>query len=299
VHVRVSVLVEPRTLERFERFCLPSLVQPGNLPRVLRDGATVTFSLYAPAEQRERLRAALERHLAALLAGGAIAAAIAAVDPSVPVAAAQHERYLYESREAARSGAAVLILGADTFYGDDSLGNLAVYARKPGVVVAGLSLRVREHAFAALLGSPPVTNARLVDVALESAASDVAASRTDVAPNAALDTGLALRPLSDDVFAVTENFARPVMFWPDPSDLEFGWGIDTWIWPAKAMEERRWRLLASSDLFFCAQVVARDEDVAPAIVSGKMYEDGFRCELPQTLQSQMFVATLRRERTTG
>ena len=289
-------------------------MQPDNIPWLLRNGFEVLFTFYTlkPDEQRlwEMLKVAFD---GVATDPGKLHLRVAALDmPITDGYKLKIAAFLQECQSAIEAGAPVLGTGADCFYGNGSIRNVCTYGMKPGIAVAILSSRVKEEPFLRLLdeyrsafGDEPVSNARLVDMALRTEIDALVNSCVDVERNASFRTGTSVRDVSDDIQIRIFHLPSPIMFWPLETDMKY---LDVWchgvyesvdhLWPEKLLAERRWRVMASSDLFFLvelnpAKLLAKWHDYP--VDDNRLYNESYEFETPATLMSEMIVATLRRE----
>ena len=204
-------------------------------------------------------------------------------------AAYERQWFLTECRAAHEEGAALMLLRTSAFYGDGSLGNLARYCEKTGIATFGPHLDVPGGAFLAQLegyrarhGSRPISNARLVDVALSLQKLVGNADDVDRDRNASYRSGTAYRAVSTSEHVMIQHNPALLMFWPTASDLDFerayaGVSVGR-LWPEKMLAEGRLRLMGSSDV--CFFVNARSEDYAYPLEDGRRFNEQYAFGLP-------------------
>ena len=295
----------------FQTFALPSLLQPENLPWLLANGCELTFTAYTIPSESAHVASILERALSeAGIRGQGITPAVAVVE-SQDARVIKYHWFAEECQRAIASGAAMMCVAADGFWGNGTIRNLATYCRKADVATAGVYLRVRRERFLEMLtayrgrfGAAPISNGKLVDMGFEAAIDAIASSHADEDLNATYSTGVSLRSVGDGLFAMVHHLPTPFMFWPRASDVEFfevygGGAIESLdhIFQGKLIAERRWRLLASTDLAFLVEATTAGSEgqhnYSPE--SGRRYNDDFYLQLPHTRLQQLVLIAVRRE----
>lgn len=313
--LRVFVLAWDWAVDVFRDIALPSLMQPDNIPWLVQNGYTVTMSCYTKPPNVPQLRTVFSEALTRfrfppeLMKINVGAATIPDEDPGS--FGMKRLAFLTECNYAIEQDSPVLFTAADSFYGNGSVRNVCVYNQHPGMAIGAPYSRVRKGPFLQLLseyrakfGDAPVSNAKLVDMALRCEISALVHSNVDVDKNASFQSSGSFRKLTDELHVGIFHLPSPVMFWPRPSDVRF---FDLWcggifsmldhVWPAKLMTERRWRTMASSDLFYMAEL--NDERVESeheyGLEEGRLYNESFEFVLPNTKASEQILFTLRRE----
>jgi|SRR5579863_3907002 len=302
-------------VSEFELVSLPSALQPDNIPWLIRNGFKVEFTVYTLDRDAARVQELLERALAAAeIPKGALNCSIATTPSAGNPDKFEILRiaFVNECWKAISEGAALMFIGADAFYGNGSIRNMATYCRKPGIVTGGISLRVRRDPFLQLLGrfreafgNRPVSNARLVDMSLQTQLDILQECDVDSDTNASFQIGTSLRRVAPDLLTAIIHNHSPFMFWPQESDVYFletkcygGKNMETLdhLWPSQLVTQRRWRLFASTDLFFAAELTS-DEVVHNAPSEPNMlYNELFKfADLPHTHMHEQIVLTLRSE----
>ncbi len=302
-------------VDDFFEFSLPSLLQPDNLPWLVHNGYEIIFSVYTVDRDVPRITAHLERLFSALDApAGALSVHIKAVELNGGEPNSREIKRLafrFECEQAVEEGVPMMIITADVFYGNGSLRNIAVYCRKPGIVAAAPYMRVKREPFADVLaeyrrafGDRPVGNAALVDMSMRTMIDAFSLLNVDQDRNTSYRASASMRTIAPDLHVIVLHFPGPFMFWPNESDLHFfevylGGNYDMLdkLWTMKLVAERRWRLLASRDLFFVAELnnpMVEQAHVYP-LEDGRLYNETFWLEFSNTHMHEMTVVTLRRE----
>lgn len=303
----------------FEMVLAPSLLQPNNLPWLLQNGYDVQFTVFTVQRDAQRVKDTIERAFSPLKGlGGRFMATVGVID-GIEENAANLKRaaFMIEFENAVAEEAPVVLTSADVFFGDAAIRNIVTYCRKPGVVAAGIHLRVQREPFLSLLhrhreafGDRPVSNAKLVDICMQTLIGALEASNVDRDVNASASTAVSIRNIRPDLFTLVHHLPTQVMVWPNESDLHFLFGrvggrdafdniwlIDN-LWPEKLIAEGRWRLLASSDLFFMVELTPADEEHrshshAPA--ANMLYNEQYGRDRPNFRMHEQILVTLRRQ----
>jgi hypothetical protein len=295
-----------------ETVLAPSLLQPGNIPWLLANGYDVQFTAFTIERDAPRVQGALQRLFAGLgVPSEHLDVSLAVLSGIEPGPNFKKAAFLTECRNAIAENAAVVIASTDFFFGDESIRNLATYCRKPDVVAAGVHLRVRREPFLELLGryrkafgDKPLPNAKLVDMCMQTLIDCLENSKVDHDLNASASTAVAIRSIAPDLFTVVHHLPTPTMFWPNQSDVQYlferggAFELVDHVWAEKLTAEGRWRLLASSDLFFMVELTSTEEEqrkhTFPA-EKGMLYNEHFPRDRPHLRMHEQILVTLRRE----
>jgi hypothetical protein len=314
--VRFAIWIWDRGVDDFVASCLPSVMQPKNIPWLVREGYPVALDFYTlkhDGPRVEKLASELHRGLTAL-----------APDPELVTASittAPGGRSAYDTkttffevlvRRSVETQSHGLFVFADMYFGDGSIRNIVTYGRKPRVTVSGLYLRVKRVPFEELLarhhaatGATTISNARLVDICLDTLIDGMRASFVDEDRNASFATSGAIRKLSDELYTYTFHAPTPMLFFFEESDLAFfsrfiwNFHLLDHIWPSMLIAQNRWRVMASSDLFFVAELNPADVESElhmPPVRDGMLYNDDYDQEHLHGRIHQTMLMTLRRER---
>jgi hypothetical protein len=310
--VQFAIWIWAHGVDDFLRFCLPSILQPNNIPWLARNGYVISLDFYTIAADRQRvgeLAGQLQEYLRGLVPDGDITATLTAVPPDV-VYAQVIKTTFFETivRKAVATDAHVMLAFADMYFGDGSIRNIMTYGQKPRVSVSGLYLRVKQQPFSRLLGQHPgesISNARLVDICLDTLIDGMQASIVDEDRNASYVTSGALRRISDDLYTYTFHAPTPILFTFEESDLHFferflwNYSLLDHIWPTMLIAQNRWRVMASSDLFFLAELNHVEVETGVhtfPMQDGMLYNDDYEQEHLHGRIHQTILMTLRRER---
>jgi hypothetical protein len=295
-------------------FCLPSLAQANNVPWLERNGYSVALDFYTLKSDEARVRALAEAfHLQVRGSHTSSMTASISVGPDgLSDTDAKCLFFINVSQQNRSTGSNGIFAFGDRFFGDGSIRNIVTYAKRPGMTVGGLHLRVDRELFHAGLArhashtaGAPVTNSRLTDIALDSLVASMKASFVDNDTNASLSTGAAIRELDNDMLAYTSHALLPMLFSFEQRDLDFfarfqnDFPLFHHIWPSMLIAQNRWRMLASSDLFCVAEVhtaeTPRELAQVPQI-PGMRFNDEFNQEHLRGRIAQTTLIALRRER---
>ena len=315
MRVRFGILAWNWGVGEFESVLLPSLLQPANVPWLIHNGYELALTVYTVESDAPRIRDILGAALAPLSPPpGSLSVNLAlssrADQPDTPNL--KRIAFLTECRQGIAERCPVMLMGSDCFFGNGSIRNITTYCRKPDVVAAGIYLRVDRDAFMELLqryraafGAEPLSNAKLVDMGWQTQIEALRCSNVDSDRNASFSTAVSTRVIAPDLIAMVHHLPSPFMFWPQQSDIDFfefyGGGAFESLdraWPTQLIGQRRWRLLASSDLFFLVELTPGD--VAERIHSfaaedGMLYNERYYYDLPNMHMHEQIVITLRRE----
>lgn len=314
--VRVVVWIWDRGVEDFATYCLPSLLQPDNLPWLVRNGYELSLDFFTHAADAPRVQALaidLDRRLHEVSGNARVTTSLAAVQ-STGESAYEIKTKLFENfvGTAVSTKSHVLLAFADMYYGNGSIRNIVTYGRKPRVSVGGLYLRVKREPFTRLLahhkavtGSETISNARLVDICMDCLIDGMQASIVDQDRNASYLTSGAIRKISDDLYTYTFHAPTPFLFYFEEQDAlffsRFRWNFHflDHIWPTMLIAQNRWRVMASSDLFFVAELNPEDVEAGQhtyPVQEGMLYNDEFFQEHLHGRYHQTMLMALRRER---
>jgi len=289
-------------------------MQPDNLPWLLQNGVRVSLIVYTIERDGAAVRAMLERALEGAGLTGMLDVDVAMIQDAALANSLELKRKILvlELQHAMADHAALMMLAADCYFGNGSIRNIVTYCRKPGIVAGGIHVRAKRAEFRALLdqyrekfGPAPIPNAKLVDMSLRSQITAFSQSNVDNDRNASGETAISLREVAPNLMTVIQHIPSPFMFWPQQSDINFfrvggngkGWEGFDHLWPSEVVMQRRWRMLASSDLFFLVELTDEVEQghMYP-MEEGMRYNERFKhSDLPHIVVNETIVCTLRRE----
>jgi hypothetical protein len=305
-------------IAKYCSFALPSLLQPGNAPRLLGD-FDVRFRLYTTTVSAELLRKSIRRAIRSLPFSPADADDLMKRFHIDAVRLSGETEDLYrgnpkaygqvrnrklqglsltkEIRICLDADAIMVQCTADFVFGNASLTNLVRTCHERSMSVAALILRVDEEQFKELMvgQSWPIENDRLATLVVETLHSSWRCMVPGGERNFGLLLGHEARALSSRLFAVT--YTAPTVFATrfNKTDLALfrsSTDLRAWdgIWPQKLVAERRFVCLGSSDMALCAELTPRDkgepkrlealyDEIADLIDSSDGFQYGSQSEL--------------------
>jgi hypothetical protein len=255
----------------YERIAVRSLTQTRN-KAAIPPGAVV--SVYSDAESMWRV--------------AAISACLGAVEPHVlPLSEntydTQNCAFIEEVGRCVREDAALVIVNPDCFWGDGSLANLLAIAGEQNVCVASPHVRVDRDKFLAAVSASELDNQSLVSLAMRTLHqswidADVSKERANT-----YHTGIAIRRIGIQLHAVSH--LQPTVFFARLNARDYGFfaehpqarGLWDHAWPATLIEQNRYRVVASSDAVFIAELTdATTHNTELRTVDPKKPDDFFR-----------------------
>ena len=299
-----SIVYGEDYIRRYCEFALPALLQPGNVPALMRD-FDVRLCLYTTPDSMDTLQSSLAKRLYRHEYGKAIAPLVKimaitiesdrSVDKNVAQARILANRQLQNAclfREISASvglKALTLLCPADVFTGNGSLINLANAARDSKVCIASPYLKVDGDRFRKLIAAEkwPIENDRLVTLSIQSLLDYQRGTVRGGSRHLAYLLGADMLQVSPRLFGAIFCFPSVVISRFTSADLGFfrlqddfrQWDM---TWPAKLIAERRFLFLGSSDFAF--QVELRQDSQAGVDAYLKM-DDQFRRDIdPRDLQ---------------
>ncbi len=313
--IRFIILIWGDAVDDFLSICLPSLMQPNNIPWLVRNGYAVALDFYTVKRDEPRVSAFasdLHNQIRAIAPPGDAVTATLTVGPD-GLSDFDNRSVFFRALAAklVETRSHGLFAEADRFFGDGSIRHIVTYGEKPGVTVSGLMLDVERERFrervarhVAVAVGKPVTNPRLVDIALDSLTPAMRAAFADDEHNASYVSSGTFRHVSDDLSTYTLHAPLPMLFFFEDEDLEFFerflWNMALFehVWPSMLIAKNRWRMMASSDLFCVARVVlgASGDASADAAQPGMQYNDEYDQEHLHGRIHQTMLIALRRER---
>jgi hypothetical protein len=313
--IRFAIWIWNRGIDDFVTSCLPSILQPNNIPWLIRNGYPVALDFYTiswSAEVIQRLAGSLETQLRGLADGADVTTTMFVIDAAPGSYELKTSFFKTLVRRGIDAQSHGLFVFADMYYGDGSIRNIVTYGQKPRVTVSGLYLRVKRARFSELLdrhhaatGGTTISNARLVDIAFDCLIDGMKASIVDDDRNASYSTSGSIRRITDELYTYTFHAPTPILFFFEEQDAKFfarfDWNVYLLdhIWPSMLIAQNRWRVMASSDLFFLAELNAAELETdvhTHPTKPGMRYNDEYGHEHLNGRVHQTLLMTLRRER---
>ena len=312
---RFAIWVWGRSIDDFARFCLPSILQPGNLPWLVRNGYPIVLDFYkitTSTDNVERLAQSIVETLHGMTTDADVTATVHAADAAKAVSEIKIEFFKLLVKRGIESRAPGLFVFADMYFGDGSIRNIVTYGQKPGVTIGGLYLRVKRDLFSDLLDlhfhvtqTRSISNGRLVDIAFDSLIDGMRSSFADDDNNATFATSGSIRKITDELYTYTFHSPTPILFVFEEQDAvffeRFNWNVYflDHIWPSLLIAQNRWRVMASSDMFFLAELNGGALEAAlhtHLMLNGMQYNDEYIHEQLNGRVHQTMLMTMRRER---
>lgn len=273
-----------RQIDFFERYTLPSLLWPDNLPL---SGMGVVHDLYTRSQDEERLRWIMSRNSPSGFYNLTVA------PPGTPDLMIWALRAA--SAKACQSKARMLVAMPDVIFGNGSIGNLLKYASGKSVSLACAHLRINEEDFVGFYKDsiPTFSNPELVDLAFQFPHQNTEASWLG-GQNASHISGLTLTRISDSLVALTHRLPTIYLTHFTGDDVDYfhrSAGMSCWDhdWPSTLLDGRL-RFIGSSDLFFAVELTERASHIVPCGVAG---EGTYHKGQPHHLLNRHFVCCLR------
>ncbi len=310
----LSVVYGERYLDLFQRACLRSLWQPGNLPALLSADREIEHLVVTPSDQ---FTVEIPGHVEDI-------GRYAIKQVWYGDEAKAHQRGTLEwMKMCAADGSLAMGANPDWFFADGSVANMVNYLQDRDLAVAGLYARVNDGMFLGHIdfrydtfsddkGVFNVSPSELVNLAMLNY-PHYCLSHADVSKeqNHSAHSGVFVQPISpglwsmslrvpnvilasvtkDDCWEYTEHMAQHKSGWWD------------WVWPTKLIEHGRLKFLQSSDLFFMVDLTKPDVN-HPIVEPNRLWNDDFvadgRTEKElghkarlHSLACKAFVGTLR------
>ncbi len=225
--------------------CVPSLLQPGNLPAVER----VAWHIYTRGDH-PRLGEAVQRIEAA------------GIRVVVEQVEAPESALLRTVRPNRRRGELFLMAPPDTFFGDGSVRNLVACIGDRQIHLAAAHLRTDSTR---PLPQVPMSNAQLVTYAFENLHEDNRLQFCDLERNATRTGGIALRQIGTRLWQCIHHLptiylsrfdAEDEQYWKENANAPDNWDH---YWPSNLVNRDRFRVVGSSDTFFAIEITGPDK----------------------------------------
>lgn len=285
--VLIATIVYGDYIEYFEKVCLRSLFQKGNIPHLVKEGYDIEYVIYTKEnEDIEKLEGVVARNR-----GKGFNFVINARYGNDNGAMIREMIELGMERDAF-----VFSLNPDFFFCDNALKNLVSYKFKNKMCVAATHVRVNDSEFLDKISKVKgnVSAPKLVNMAMECLHPSWKDSFVSNDSNNSWITGSALQQISEKMWVAT--FRIPTVFFAkfEPSDHQFFTRFDLWDhqWPTKLMEENRFKFNGSSDFFFAVELTKTGESI-PQCEEGKLWNDDFHVGTKHAEVNRNFLVTLR------
>ena len=280
-----GTIVYDKYIDIFEEVCLRSLMQEGNIPALLEEGYEIRYYIYTMNDEH------LARVKKIKIKGVRIEVfdftemdntklLHAMIDQSI----GQNERLLF--------------ISPDYFVGNGSIYNIVTYNSNDNLCIAALHMRVDYDKFLNVIKQTQgtISNPQLVDLAMRNLHKSWRESFVNEESNNSFFSGSAVQTITDKLWSVT--FRIPTVFLAkfQASDREDLPKFDhwDWEWPAKLIEQKRYKSIGSSDMFFAVELTKTRENI-PGVQPGSKWNDEFRVEKPHSKVNRNFLTILRGE----
>ena len=245
----------------YERVAIRSLTQPKNRAAIAADDVVSIYTDAATAERVGKATQALSPNLDVHI-----------MNTSGDHYDVQNRCFIEEIGRCVREDATLLIVNPDCFWGDGSLANLLAIAGEQDVCIASPHVRVDRDKFLTALPEfadigvhqTNMHNADLVRLAMRTLHqswidADVTKERANT-----FETGIAIRRISEGLYAVSH--LQPTVFLARVNARDYGFfaerqgarGLWDHFWPAELIGAGRYRVVASSDAIFIAELTEAD-----------------------------------------
>lgn len=280
VHLLTVVWGNDR-LRLFEHALLRSVLQRGNLPRLVRDGVSVSIDVHTTLKHVGDVHRILKRTLCerpAHVRDGIQISIFVTVGPKVHLESALRRTM----RRCARRNASMLMAPPDSYFANGSINNLVQAQAGRNVSVAAVHLRVVDEEFLRALDAfeGDIEAPMLDSLALETAHDNVANGFIERDRNCASETGVALQVLEPNMVLVTHRIPTIHLIAVEQSDVEYFEGRPFQAWDhqmtALHIAHGRFKYIGSSDAFFMVELTDAESHLVPAETSA--WSDTYKWE---------------------
>lgn len=245
----------------YDRVAVRSLTQPQNRAAIPLDAVVSIYTDAATADRVGKASQALSPNLDVHI-----------MDTSGDHYDVQNRCFIEEIGRCVREDAAMLIINPDCFWGDASLANLLAIAGEQDVCIASPHVRVDKATFGLHLDNSRaivLDNRNLVALSMRTLhQSWIDADATKERSNT-YHTGIALRRIGEGLYAVSH--LQPTVFLARVNARDYGYfaerpnarGLWDHFWPSQLIESGRYRVVASSDAVFIAELTEADTHNTP------------------------------------
>lgn len=273
----LTVAYGERYLDLFQRACLRSLWQPGNIPALLKQGREIEHLVVTPPSTPGVWKYSSPHYK------------VRCVWYENEDITKSHSRGILEwMKMCADDGSLAMAANPDWFFADGSVANMVNYLQDRDLAVAGLYARVDDKAFLRqidllhTIGPIPISSAELVHLSMMRMHYCLKYADISKDSNHSANSGVFVQHISDGLWSM--NMRVPNVFltnitYEDCREFEkhreqhkSGWW--DWVWPSRLMEQGRLKFLQSSDLFFMVDLTQPDVN-HPVVESNRLWNDDF------------------------
>ena len=299
-----SVVWGDEFLEPFFSYTVPSLLQEGNIPALVKAGYELELTMYSHPEEYERVAAQYAPCLDRLRHYVTITV--------IPLDGLEtgwwstgHFHYVTgalidQIKRCIGENAMMFDTRPDTIYGNRSITNAVMAVRGKEVCLAAAHPRVNKKSIQRSdvlerlkTSGGNIENEQLVDLAFAYAHQSLLGCFDNEDSNMT-HTGISIRKIDRSTYSVIHNvpmiwlanfvkddlkfFASPGPYWDDRWESR---------WPRFLLRQNRLKLSGSSDLFFCIDLTAEEERSVP-MEQGLLNNDRFRTRRRRYLHNYVF-----------
>lgn len=254
-------------IDMFERVCLRSLMQKGNVPYLLSCGYNITHLIYTTTTDAERLGKIVDKYKTDRLEFKIMTNNAVGYGRNLQKT---NMIFLVESVAYCVNNPAPMFLATpDVFIGDGSLSNLISFNMKKDICIAALHVRVDRDRFLKLLDGMQgdISNGVLATVGMSVLSQSWADAFIDKDRNCSWQSGSAVQKIRDKLWAVTFRIPTVYLARLNRGDMAYfnsncDYGHWDHSWPEYLIKEKRYKFAGSSDLFFAVELTSPENNKA-------------------------------------
>ncbi|MDP2672064.1 MAG: hypothetical protein Q8O68_00960 [Candidatus Daviesbacteria bacterium] len=254
-------------IDLFEKVCLRSLMQAGNVPHLISCGYNITHLIYTTTPDVEKIEKIIGKYSTDRLEFKIMTNNAVGYGRNL---AKTNMIFLVESVAYCVSNPCPMFLATpDVFIGDGSLSNLVSYNAKKDICLAALHVRVDRDKFLNWIKGIEggVSNPALVTAGMGMLSQSWADSFIDRDKNCSWHAGTAVQKIKDKLWAVSFRIPTVYLARLNQSDMDYfnnhcDYGHWDHSWPESLIKDKRYKLIGSSDLFFAVEVTSAENNKA-------------------------------------
>jgi hypothetical protein len=264
VKLRIFTLVFRNVfLEMLEHCCANSLAWPRNIAAL--KSVDATWHIYSREDERDRINGIVTRI--------GIPVEHHAIPDIHAIAEKLDTALLAELRAAVEGGSALLTAQPDIVFGDGTIETFIALAKENNeVCIAAPHPRVNAAEFIKEIGAAPIENSELVRLAFKHLHESWRTADLSLDKVSCWHGGVAWRRLGDKMYGVTARLPTAFLVRPREDDIAFfstaKKGAWDHHWPTKLVNERRQRLIGSSDAAFVVELTEASSH--PSVLRAKL-----------------------------
>jgi len=281
-------------IDLFTSYCMPSLLQDGNIPALVREGYELEFCCYTKSSEYEHLLVRCESTFSRV-------SEYASVNV-IPLDGFDdhqgHNEIILKAmidhvERCIEADALMFPIGPDEIFGNRSIYNGVRLVEGKDICLAMGNARLSYEKVSQSRVFEPLTryeatieNDELVDITFAHGHSSLYGSLDDQDKNHT-PYGVSIRHLHDNVYSVVYNIPSVKVATLHQEDLDYFKNIKTFNlfdreWPTRLVKKNRIKLAASSDLFFVAEVT-------PDSIGSKLRENCLNNDQPKDMHLSHYV----------